>query len=145
MHYYSAFYAYSFNRFICEIGKSPTRNRVRKSGAPVNATLSKTLKLDQPLESDVLSEMTEEEMDVTLIQQQQALSGFIRFDLKYLFPIFTHRFSRNEVRECRLQMSNLANQWQQAVRSSPVVASSSVIQHVTSSQLNSDANENSTE
>ena len=74
--------------------------------------------------------MTEEEMDVTLIQQQQALSGFIRFDLQYLF---------------RLQMSNLANQWQQAVRSSPVVASSSVIQHVTSSQLNSDANENSTE
>ncbi|XP_046641865.1 sodium/hydrogen exchanger 8-like [Daphnia pulicaria] len=129
----------------CLKSKSPTRNRVRKSGAPVNATLSKTLKLDQPLESDVLSEMTEEEMDVTLIQQQQALSGFIRFDLQYLFPIFTHRFSRNEVRECRMQMSNLASQWQQAVRSSPVVASSSVTQHVATSQHNSDANENSTE
>jgi hypothetical protein len=89
--------------------------------------------------------MTEEEMDVTLIQQQQALSGFIRFDLQYLFPIFTHRFSRNEVRECRMQMSNLASQWQQAVRSSPVVASSSVTQHVATSQHNSDANENSTE
>jgi hypothetical protein len=46
--------------------------------------------------------MTEEEMDVTLIQQQQALSSFIRFDLQYLLPIFTHRFSRDEVRECRM-------------------------------------------
>jgi hypothetical protein len=77
----------SVDGFYSKIGKSPKRNRVRKRGAPVNATLSKTLKLDQPLESDVLSEMTEEEMDVTLIQQQQALSGFIHFDLQYLFPI----------------------------------------------------------
>ncbi|KAK4025686.1 hypothetical protein OUZ56_014737 [Daphnia magna] len=124
----------------CLKSKSPIRNRLRKSGAPVNATLSKTLKLDQPLESDVLSEMTEEEMDVTLIQQQQALSGFIRFDLQYLFPIFTHRFSRNEVRECRQQMSNLASQWQQAVRSSPAAVSSST-QPVATSQLNnSEAN-----
>lgn len=79
-------------------------------------------------------------MDVTLIQQQQALSGFIRFDLQYLFPIFTHRFSRNEVRECRQQMSNLASQWQQAVRSSPAAVSSST-QPVATSQLNnSEAN-----
>jgi hypothetical protein len=49
------------------------------------------------------------------------------------------------VRECRMQMSNLASQWQQAVRSSPVVASSSVTQHIATSQHNSDANENSTE
>ncbi|KAI9562863.1 hypothetical protein GHT06_010318 [Daphnia sinensis] len=130
----------------CLKSKSPTRNRLRKSGAPVNATLSKTLKLDQPLESDVLSEMTEEEMDVTVIQQQQALSGFIRFDLQYLFPIFTHRFSRNEVRECRQQMSNLASQWQQAVRSSPTAVSSSTQPVATSqllSQQNSEANNSS--
>lgn len=82
-------------------------------------------------------------MDATLIQQQQALSGFIRFDLQYLFPIFTHRFSRNEVRECRLQMSNLASQWQQAVRSSPVAVASSTGQQVATSQLNSEANNSS--
>lgn len=92
-------------------------------------SLSKTLKLDQPLESDILSEMTEDEIEGSLIQQQEALSGFIRFDLQYLFPLFTHKFSRNEVRECRVQMSNLASQWQQAVRSSPGVASSSLNQH----------------
>lgn len=90
--------------------------------------------MDQPLESDILSEMTEEEMEGSLIQQQQAISGFIRFDLQYLFPLFTHRFSRSEVRECRVQMSNLANQWQQAVRSSPGAASSSMNQHATTLQ-----------
>ena len=71
--------------------------------------------------------MTEEEQQTgggldgstSLIQQQESLSGFIRFDLQYLFPLFTHRFSRSELRDCRLQMSNLANQWHQAVRSSP--------------------------
>ena len=101
--------------------------------------------MDQPLESDILSEMTEEELDATFIQQQQALSGFIRFDLQYLFPLFTHRFSRNEVRECRVQMSNLATQWQQAVRSSPVAASASVSQHLAGSttQLNNEENNNS--
>ena len=100
------------------------RNRSRKSGTGAGVSLSKTLKM---------------------VQQQQALSGFIRFDLQYLFPLFTHRFSRNEVRECRVQMSNLATQWQQAVRSSPVAASASVSQHLAGSttQLNNEENNNS--
>ena len=84
--------------------------------------------MDQPVESDVLSEMTEDEIEGTFVQHE-AISGFIRFDLQYLFPLFTHRFTRNEVRECRVQMSNLANQWQQAVRSSPVGLSASTSQH----------------
>nr|CAG4650860.1 EOG090X03SL [Simocephalus serrulatus] len=114
----------------CLQSKNPGRNRLRKSCATgAGVSLSKTLKLDQPLESDILSEMTEDEIEGSLIQQQEALSGFIRFDLQYLFPLFTHKFSRNEVRECRVQMSNLASQWQQAVRSSPGVASSSLNQH----------------
>lgn len=88
--------------------------------------------MDQPLESDIVSEITEEEIERTLVQQQQALSGFIRFDLQYLFPLFTHRFSRHEVRECRVQMSNLASQWQQTVRFSPAGTSlSSINQHAT--------------
>ncbi len=137
-------YIKSYDLWYSSTAKTPVRNRSRKSGAPgAGVSLSKTLKMDQPLESDILSEMTEEEMDATLIQQQQALSGFIRFDLQYLFPLFTHRFSRNEVRECRVQMSNLASQWQQAVRSSPVAASASTSQHASNTQLNSEEHINS--
>nr|CAG4634702.1 EOG090X03SL [Alona affinis] len=115
----------------CLKAKKPVRNRIRRSGGGNGAgagstsggvSLSKTLKLDQPLESDVLSDVTEEELEGSLMippQHGEALSGFIRFDLQYLFPIFTHRFSRAELRDARVQMSNLANQWHQAVRSSP--------------------------
>ena len=71
--------------------------------------------MDQPVESDIISEMTEEELEL----HQQPVSRFIRFDLKYLFPLFTHQFSRHELRDCRMQMSNLANQWYQAVRLPP--------------------------
>lgn len=74
--------------------------------------------MEQPLESDAISEMTEEEQDETFIVQHAPLSRFIRFDLQYLFPLFTHRFSRTELRDYHLQMSNLANQWLQSVRSS---------------------------
>lgn len=131
-----------YHTFILYAGKSPSRNRLRKTASTAaGVSLSKTLKMDQPLESDVLSEMTEEEADGTIIhQQQEALSGFIRFDLQYLFPLFTHRFSRNEMRECRVQMVNMANQWQQAVRSSPGAASSSLNHHTASSQVNTDDN-----
>lgn len=86
--------------------------------------------------------MTEEEIEGSLIHQQEALSGFIRFDLQYLFPLFTHKFSRSEVRECRVQMSNLASQWQQAVRSSPGVVSSS-INHSANVQPNNEEPNNS--
>jgi len=90
--------------------KTKGRNRLRKNAV----SLSKTQKMDQPVESDILSEMTEEELESSL--NQQPMSRFIRFDLKYLFPLFTHQFSRRELRECRNQMSSLANQWYQAVR-----------------------------
>lgn len=70
------------------------------------------------MESDAISEMTEEEQDDTLVVQNARLSRFIRFDFEYLFPLFTHRFSRNELRDYHLQMSSLANQWLQSVRSS---------------------------
>nr|CAG4646149.1 EOG090X03SL [Macrothrix elegans] len=108
----------------CLQAKNPGRNRVKKAGPSSGVSLSKTLKLDHPLESDVVSEMTEEELDGTFVQPQ-AISGFVRFDMQYLFPLFTHRFTRSELKECRQQMSNLANQWHQTVRSSPGAAMSS--------------------
>lgn len=113
------------NTLFPSTAKKPVRNRLRRNAAGVS--LSKTLKLDQPLESDVVSDQTEDELglDGSLLQESQhnatpeAISGFIRFDQQYLFPLFTHRFSRAELRENRLQLANLANQWHQAVRSSP--------------------------
>lgn len=109
----------------CLKARKPARNRLRRRSGAAGVSLSKTLKLDQPLESDVVSDLTEAEdhqgLEGSLLQPPtaQPLSGFIRFDMQYLFPLFTHQFSRAELRENRLQMSNLASQWYQAVRSSP--------------------------
>jgi len=94
-------------------------NRIRKKRDGVS--LSKTEKMDRPVESDaILSELTEEETwDGTLSPASFPVNAFIRFDIRYLFPFFTHRFSRQEMRDCRSQMSHLANQWYIAARSSP--------------------------
>ena len=98
--------------------KKSTKNRLRQN--TVRVSLSKTQKMDQPIESDIISEMTEEEIETTI--NQHPMSRFIRFDMQYLFPLFTRRFSRRELSECRLQMSTLANQWYQVVRSSPTLS-----------------------
>nr|CAG4640748.1 EOG090X03SL [Eulimnadia texana] len=100
----------------CMKVEKPSTNRRRKKKG---VSLSKTQKMDQPVDSEaiLLSEMTEEEFETTLTNQQ--VGGFSKFDLQYLFPLFTHRFTREELKDCRLQMSHLANQWYQAVRGSP--------------------------
>nr|CAG4651711.1 EOG090X03SL [Triops cancriformis] len=72
---------------------------------------------DKPVESEPLSEMTEEEIDVSIANHR--LKGFTKFDMRYLVPFFTHRFSQQELKDCRMQMSHLANQWYEAVRANP--------------------------
>nr|CAG4645436.1 EOG090X03SL [Lynceus sp. MCZ IZ 141354] len=78
-------------------------NRARSR---TGVSLSKTLKMAH-------SEITEEESDVTIVDQ---VSGFAKFDARYLFPLFTRRFSQQEMKDGRAQLNNLTNQWYLGVR-----------------------------
>ena len=44
------------------------------------------------LDSEHLSELTEEEFEVNVVKPH--LKGFLKFDIKYLIPFFTRRFTQ---------------------------------------------------
>ncbi|XP_017065623.2 sodium/hydrogen exchanger 8 [Drosophila eugracilis] len=79
-------------------------------------SLSKTREWGQAIDSEHLSELTEEE-DVTFTQ---ARDRFGRMDRKYFIPFFTRRFNSQELHECKSQMADLTNKWYQAIRVSPM-------------------------
>ncbi|XP_030380530.1 sodium/hydrogen exchanger 8 [Scaptodrosophila lebanonensis] len=90
---------------------SATRKRSK------SISLSKTREWGQAIDSEHLSELTEEE-DVSFSQTRVA--GFGRLDRKYLIPFFTRRFNSQELHECKSQMADLTNKWYQAIRVSPL-------------------------
>ncbi|XP_059053884.1 sodium/hydrogen exchanger 8 [Achroia grisella] len=78
-------------------------------------SLSKTKEWGQAIDSEHLSEMTEEELEVNYSHATR-LRGFVRLDMKYLTPFFTRRFTHQELKDCKSQMTDLTNQWYQAIR-----------------------------
>ncbi|XP_017105707.2 sodium/hydrogen exchanger 8 [Drosophila bipectinata] len=91
----------------------------RRSGSRKRSksiSLSKTREWGQAIDSEHLSELTEEE-DVTFTQ---ARDRFGRLDRKYFIPFFTRRFNSQELHECKSQMADLTNKWYQAIRVSPL-------------------------
>ncbi|PZC84212.1 hypothetical protein B5X24_HaOG205407 [Helicoverpa armigera] len=78
-------------------------------------SLSKTREWGQAIDSEHLSEITEEELEVNYSHATR-LRGFVRLDMKYLTPFFTRRFTHQELKDCKSQMTDLTNQWYQAIK-----------------------------
>ncbi|KAJ8716118.1 hypothetical protein PYW08_013403 [Mythimna loreyi] len=78
-------------------------------------SLSKTREWGQAIDSEHLSEITEEELEVNYSHATR-LKGFVRLDVKYLTPFFTRRFTHQELKDCKSQMTDLTNQWYQAIK-----------------------------
>jgi sodium/hydrogen exchanger 8 len=72
--------------------------------------------MGQTIDSEHLSELTEEEFDYSLAKQ----NGFVKMDMKYFRPFFTRRFTQQELKDCQSQMTDLTNRWYQNVRVSPI-------------------------
>lgn len=72
----------------------------------------------QAIDSEHLSEFTEEEIEVSFTQSR--MRGFARWDYKFFIPLFTRRFTQQELKDCKSQMTDLTNQWYQAIRISPI-------------------------
>lgn len=91
--------------------KQTTRKKRRRAR---QVTLSKTKEMGQTIDADHLSELTEEEYEVNFMKSN--IKGFILLDIKYLIPFFTRRFTQKEVQDGKIQMTDLTNQWYQAIR-----------------------------
>ncbi|XP_001604457.2 sodium/hydrogen exchanger 8 [Nasonia vitripennis] len=96
--------------------KKPRSSRRKRREKEIS--LSKTREWGQAIDSEHLSELTEEEMEVSFLQSR--IRGFARWDLKFFIPFFTRRFTQQELKDCKSQMTDLTNQWYQAIRISPV-------------------------
>nr|XP_042907347.1 sodium/hydrogen exchanger 8 isoform X2 [Parasteatoda tepidariorum] len=92
-------------------GKKPRRKR---KGQDPEISLSKTKEMGKTIDAEHLSELTEEEYEVNFMKSN--LKGFVKLDVKYLIPFFTRRFTHQEVKDCKSQMTDLTNQWYQAIR-----------------------------
>jgi sodium/hydrogen exchanger 8 len=91
--------------------KADKRRKVRPDR---EVTLSKTKEMGETVDSEHLSELTEEEYEVNFVKPH--LKGFIKYDVKYLIPFFTRRFTKQEVKDGQAQMKTLTNQWYQELR-----------------------------
>lgn len=90
--------------------------KVRGRRRENSVSLSKTREWGHAIDSEHLSELTEED-EVSFAQSK--LGGFARLDRKYFTPFFTRRFTTQELHDCKSQMTDLTNKWYQAIRISP--------------------------
>uniref|UniRef100_A0A671NY42 Sodium/hydrogen exchanger n=1 Tax=Sinocyclocheilus anshuiensis TaxID=1608454 RepID=A0A671NY42_9TELE len=98
---------------IMDIEESQSR---RKNKKYIN--LSKTEKMGNAIETEHLSELTEEEYEAQIFQRQD-LKGFLWLDAKYLNPFFTRRLTQEDLLHGRIQMKTLTNKWYEEVRQGP--------------------------
>ncbi|KAG8447068.1 hypothetical protein GDO86_014498 [Hymenochirus boettgeri] len=98
---------------LIDIEDSKARRRSRK-----DINLSKTEKMGNVLESEHLSELTEEEYEAQYIRHHD-LKGFMWLDAKYLNPFFTRRLTQEDFHRGRIQMKSLTNKWYEEVRQGP--------------------------
>lgn len=98
---------------IMDIEESQTRRKNKK-----DINLSKTEKMGNTIESEHLSELTEEEYEAHIYQRQD-LKGFMWLDAKYLNPFFTRRLTQEDLLHGRIQMKTLTNKWYEEVRQGP--------------------------
>ncbi|XP_051489064.1 sodium/hydrogen exchanger 8 isoform X2 [Apus apus] len=98
---------------LIDIEDSKARKRNKK-----DINLSKTEKMGNTIESEHLSELTEEEYEAQYIKRQD-LKGFMWLDAKYLNPFFTRRLTQEDLHHGRIQMKTLTNKWYEEVRQGP--------------------------
>ncbi|KAL3064396.1 hypothetical protein OYC64_000630 [Pagothenia borchgrevinki] len=98
---------------IMDIEESKSRRKNKK-----DINLSKTKKMGNTIESEHLSELTEEEYEAHIYQRQD-LKGFMWLDAKYLNPFFTRRLTQEDLLHGRIQMKTLTNKWYEEVRQGP--------------------------
>uniref|UniRef100_A0A7N8XQU6 Sodium/hydrogen exchanger n=1 Tax=Mastacembelus armatus TaxID=205130 RepID=A0A7N8XQU6_9TELE len=98
---------------IMDIEENQSRRKNKK-----DINLSKTEKMGNTIESEHLSELTEEEYEAQIYQRQD-LKGFMWLDAKYLNPFFTRRLTQEDLLHGRIQMKTLTNKWYEEVRQGP--------------------------
>eukprot|EP00090_Calanus_glacialis_P003661 TRINITY_DN12692_c0_g1_i1.p1 TRINITY_DN12692_c0_g1~~TRINITY_DN12692_c0_g1_i1.p1 ORF type:complete len:628 (-),score=203.27 TRINITY_DN12692_c0_g1_i1:152-2035(-) len=99
--------------------KSSGRNRRRRKK---DITLSKTSEFGSAIDSEHLSELTEEELEQSFAEGRTHLQGFMYWDYKFLRPFFVRKFSQQELKDGKSHVTKLTDKWSRDIQSSPLVS-----------------------
>lgn len=105
--------------------KQPRRNR---RGRKKEITLSKTRELGATIDSEHLSELTEEELETSFRadgRDTARVKGFLYYDLKYLRPLLTRKFTQRELKEGQSHVTQLTDKWIHDMQGSPLMLTDS--------------------
>ena len=116
--------------------KTTTTTNRRRKRRRKEITLSKTRELGATIDSEHLSEMTEEELETSLnvgnndeyysssglednhqsrgglnLTSVRRIRGFLYYDLKYFRPLLTRKFTQRELKEGQSHVTKLTDKW----------------------------------
>jgi len=118
-----------FTTIVLGGGTLPLMNYLKRSAPPgrlarrrrkTDITLSKTRELGTTVDSEQLSELTEEEMEQSFAEGWANLEGFLYWDYRIFRPFFIRRFNQQELRDGKSYVTKLTDKWYKEIRSSPV-------------------------
>lgn len=95
------------------------RNRRRRKR---DITLSKTRELGSAVDSEHLSELTEEELEQSFAEGRTHLKGFMYWDYRILRPFFIRKFSQQELKDGKMHVTELTDKWYQDIQASPLLS-----------------------
>lgn len=104
-------------------GMGQRRRRKRRK----DITLSKTTQFGSAIDSEHLSELTEtevEELEQSFAEGRTHLQGFLWWDYQYLRPFFIRRFTQQELKDGKQQVTGLTDKWLQDIQTSPLMSDS---------------------
>merc|ERR1719384_2529406 len=98
---------------------SGSRGRRRRKK---DITMSKTSEFGAAIDSEHLSELTEEELETSFAEGKAHLKGFMYWDYKFLRPFFIRKFSQQELKDGKSHVTKLTDKWSRDIQSSPLVS-----------------------
>jgi len=97
--------------------RRPGRRRRKK-----DITMSKTSEFGAAIDSEHLSELTEEELETSFAEGKAHLKGFMYWDYKFFKPFFIRKFSQQELKDGKSHVTKLTDKWFQDIQASPLIS-----------------------
>merc|ERR550519_80981 len=99
--------------------KSSSGNRRKRKK---DITLSKTSEFGTAIDSELLSELTEEELEQSFAEGRTHLKGFLYWDYKFFRPFFIRKFTQQELKDGKSHVTRLTDKWFQDIQTSPLLS-----------------------
>jgi len=98
---------------------SSGRNRRRRKKS---ITMSKTSEFGSAIDSEHLSELTEEELEQSFAEGRTHLKGFLYWDYKFFRPFFIRKFTQQELKDGKSHVTKLTDKWFHDIQASPLIS-----------------------